>query len=148
MNNRFRTLAITTTAVLAIGTLGACSSVSDTATPTPTVTVTATPTPVAPLDREAPSGYTAEALYVETYEAEFGSIDSTSEGILIDLGYEVCRSFDSGMTFWEIGQTGIDAGMDEYETGFIIGIAAGAFCPEYTDDVMDAAQAGMAGDYA
>lgn len=131
-----RTIAMSAAALTTVGLLTACSTGT-----TPTATE-----PLAHQDapsQSAPStngNIDAERAFVAAYENEFGSIDYQTTDSLIDLGYTVCDTFDAGFGFFEIAQMGIDEGIPEYEAGFIVGSAVGAFCPEYTQDVYDAAE--------
>jgi len=128
MRNRTRSIGAAAVAVVAVFALSACTSGT-----TPTEAPSATQQ--APQDRTAPSGFTAdEQAFVDAYELAFYPLPAADEAMLVDLGYEVCTNLDAGFTIEDEITTGVDAGVDPFEVGFIIGAAIEAFCPAYTAD--------------
>ena len=65
--------------------------------------------------------------------------NSTSAGIddatLIEFGQAVCTGFDSGATFAELAAMGLDTTLNNIDLGYTMGVAVGAYCPEYSDQI-------------
>lgn len=65
---------------------------------------------------------------------------------LLELGYEVCEQFDSGVEFQDFVDQAIkkDATSAEAEEFFyFIGVSVGAFCPEHADKLRTDASSGV-----
>jgi len=57
---------------------------------------------------------------------------SGSTQAIIDGGHGVCEDWDNGASFADEVASITDAtGWSDYDAGFFIGAATGAFCPEY-----------------
>ncbi|MGE0214300.1 DUF732 domain-containing protein [Mycolicibacterium sp.] len=51
---------------------------------------------------------------------------------VVETGYAVCQDWDNGATFeQEVADLTSVTGWSEYQAGYFIGAATGAFCPEY-----------------
>ena len=87
---------------------------------------------VAPGDTPAPQ--TAEERFIEVVEEEFGPADAQQEQNLIDFGKAVCNEAPD----WSaIMMTGLDSEMDNEAFGFLVGVSIPAFCPEYSESMID-----------
>jgi hypothetical protein len=72
-----------------------------------------------------------EAAYLAVLK-ETGVIPASGvDDLALDLGHQVCATFDRGSTWGGAVASIHRAGWDGYDTGVIVGAATGAFCPEY-----------------
>ena len=124
--NTTRKIAITGAALVSVFALSACSTPSDTASDGSTTLA------------HEDSGYSfEETVLIEAYESEYGDASVGYEGQIIDIGYSTCDALDAGVTFETIATTAYDSGMDMEEAGYIVGASVTAFCPEWTEYLMD-----------
>ena len=116
-------LAAVALAVLVLAGCGSTSSLVDTvAAAQPTE---AAPTAPAP---EPPTHTTLEQVYLDTLAAE--NIRLGSDAHAIEVGHGVCDVLESGYTFAQVGNVIVETGnFTPYQAGYIVGAAAGAFCP-------------------
>lgn len=143
MNIRFKSHLVGGALALALITpLTACDP-ADEQTPAATSTVTAVadtllPETQAPVTRETPAlsnQDAAELVYITILESE-GITDASnlSDSDLIDLGNAVCEYMGSNpnmMAASEIVYSG--STLTSYQSGYLVGTAVAAFCPEYLD---------------
>ena len=55
-----------------------------------------------------------------------------SDGVAIAAGFEVCDHLDMGLTALETAtEVYNQSGLNPYDSGFLVGAAISAFCPEY-----------------
>lgn len=60
--------------------------------------------------------------------------DKTAQ--VIETGYAVCQDWENGATFeQEVADLTEVTSWSDYQAGYFIGAATGAFCPEYGDKV-------------
>lgn len=146
MNKFARITAIGVSAIIGVSALTACTSGT-----TPETTPSPTATSAAPLDRNAGTNYSmAEEVFIETYESEYGTLSGPDKDALLDLGYGTCDTLTAGASIEDIFMDLYDEGLnlDEMEeAGFIAGSAVVSFCPEFTEEMMDFANAAGAGEY-
>ena len=115
--------------------LSACSK--DSPESTPTVTVTSAPQETVPGGPPPPpmSSDSEEEIFIDVVRGEIDYLGGSDQD-LINLGYEICESFDYGESFSDVTIVIMDnAGVAPYDAGFIIGASVGAFCPEHEDAV-------------
>jgi hypothetical protein len=85
-----------------------------------------------------PSGLdsdTMDQLYLSTVRGGADSFAGIDDATLIEFGQAVCTGFDSGATFAELAAMGLDTTLDNIDLGYTMGVAVGAYCPEYTDQL-------------
>lgn len=55
---------------------------------------------------------------------------------VIETGYAVCNDWENGVSFeQEVADLTSVTDWSDYQAGYFIGAATGAFCPEYSDKV-------------
>ncbi|GAB3218319.1 DUF732 domain-containing protein [Mycolicibacterium hippocampi] len=60
--------------------------------------------------------------------------DKTAQ--VIETGYAVCQDWAAGVTFeQEVADLTSATAWSDYQAGYFIGAATGAFCPEYEDRI-------------
>lgn len=90
------------------------------------------PTPVEDFSDTASPNGTGEDVYLMTLdmESELADID---DGTAIDLGYAICDFMATGASSVDAATNVLDSsgGFSAYHSGYIVGAATGALCPEY-----------------
>jgi hypothetical protein len=84
---------------------------------------------------QAPESATMDELYLSTVREGADSFAGIDDATLIEFGQAVCTGFDSGATFAELAAMGLDTTLDNIDLGYTMGVAVGAYCPEYSDEL-------------
>lgn len=121
-------------ATLLAFSLVACGNDNPTPTPVPTPVPTApTPQPQ-PQPRPQPNtGYTAtEQQFLNSLYSASSTFSGYNDSDLVAAGYQVCSLFDAGYTVDEtIYEVYNGTGLDQYDTGVLIGASVTSLCTEY-----------------
>lgn len=111
-------------------TVGALNAPVPTTTTTATTVKTTTPDRVSPGDDNTVN----DQAYIAALDDE--GISYPSEQNAIQVGHLVCESFDEGNDFVAIAmELYTSSQMDAYQSGYVVGAAVAAFCPEYLDQI-------------
>jgi hypothetical protein len=114
-------LALFVTGVLSLSLVGCSSSQHKSEQPSPSITVTISPTDESPIDQ----------LAIDVIHEQAPDLINISDFQLIQLIHAACNDFTQGDSFDEALADGMQAGFSAEDTGVLIGVGIGAFCPEY-----------------
>ena len=140
MRNAIKKIALTVTAVAAIGGLAACGDSAEVGNPSNTDSPTTQLNPDEPLTQEQLEQIdpnVREKAYIATLDKM--GVPYSSEADAVEMGTAVCEVLDLGVTvdefFLEAAQL---PGMTEETAGHlgvVVGAAVPAFCPEHLDQL-------------
>ena len=97
-------------------------------------TPSAEPEPEEVIPEEGPDD--TGVSYLRGIDADF---EAVPDEMILDLFEATCQAFDEGATMEAVALTMLDSGLDEVQTGEVIGVAVIAHCPEYTSLLNEAA---------
>lgn len=75
-----------------------------------------------------------EVIFITALDADRILLD-VPEGERIEIGYQVCEDFDSGVTYFDLVARNPMFSERPYDVGFLVGAAVTAFCPEHTGEI-------------
>lgn len=109
-------------ALLAAGLLAGC---------TPDAAPASAPAPAAaPEPAPAPTPLSPDEQYIAMLQ--MGQIAYSTDDAAIDTGHAICAAFDAGNTLLAVGSVlSSNGGYSGEDSGYIIGSAVGAYCPEH-----------------
>lgn len=84
---------------------------------------------------DLPSSDDSDSLYLAVLRSSRYSDDymvDDTETMLIKIGHQVCSTFDAGASFRDTVEA-VETGFSPGASGYLIGAAVGAYCPEYRD---------------
>lgn len=87
---------------------------------------------------DGPSQAEMERALVEVINEEIPETVSVPDQDIIDLGESICDRLDAGENILSVAYSGVEAGFEPRQAGFIVGASVGALCPEHEDLVENA----------
>lgn len=133
MKNLTRKIALSAAALLAVGTLAACGTATDTDTDT------AQPRSTNAVEQAAPIPLTGTGLAATNNRPDESNFlgflvgtefSGTPRSMQLDLGYATCDALDAGIAVQELVNISFDNGYSIDDTSSLIVGAAGYLCPE------------------
>jgi len=83
-----------------------------------------------------------EQIYLATVKGQFPSeTQYTTDAALLRVGHATCDGLNDGVSVLTAATLAIESGIDPGLAGGIIGSAIAAFCPEFTNDMLQFSQA-------
>lgn len=76
-------------------------------------------------------------LYLQVVRDEYPSLENVDDQALVDFAVAACDAFEAGATAEQVVSTVAGGAMAPSQGGFLLGAGIQAYCPEYSDELLD-----------